>query len=141
MREGAARDVVKDTRVENLNAGKHQRLLARSGIKLCLWHSGEPSDQTVASFDDAEPFALFVLKQHECRQRVSPLVISQRGAQIDICNDLSIDDDEGVVFQEVSRIIHCAAGAEDRRLVNVFQPDAELAAIAQSALKDRKSVV
>src|ERR1041385_5003028 len=132
MRENAARNILEDTRLENLNAGEHQR--RRAGCHISGWDPGEPGDEAVMSFDDAEPFAVSVLEQHQCRQRVSSLVLSQSSVQINIGNDLSVNYDERVVFQKVLRVIDRAAGAEDDRLMNVFQLDAELAAIAQRAL-------
>src|ERR1041385_8719261 len=134
MREDPARDVIKDTRVENLNAGEHQRLRARDSIKRRSWHSGESGDQAIISLDDTELFAVPILEQHECRQRVLSLVLFDSRVQINICNDLSVDYDECVAFQEVARVVHSAAGAEDHRLMNVFQLNAKLTAIAQRAL-------
>src|SRR5438067_2276843 len=134
MREDAARNIVEDPRLENLNAGEHQRLHVYRSIKPRCWHPRESGDEALMSLNDAEFFAVSVLEQDKCRQRVSALVLFQCSVQINICNDLSVDDDEGVVFQEVSRVIHGAAGAQDNWLVNVFQLDAKLVAIAKRAL-------
>src|SRR5689334_530203 len=98
MREDSARDIVEDSRLEYLNAGKHQRLVVGCGITPRLWHSGKPGDQAVSSFDDAEPFAPFVLEQHQRGQCVSSLVLLQSRVQINIGNELPIDDDERVAF-------------------------------------------
>ncbi len=55
----------------------------------------------------------------------------ERSIQIDIGDDLSVDDDERLTFEKLSRVIESATRAEDYRLFNVMQLDAEATAITQ----------
>ncbi len=49
----------------------------------------------------------------------------ERGAQIDIGDDLSVDDDEGLAFEELARVVECSAGSEDHRFFDVMKLHAE----------------
>ena len=60
----------------------------------------------------------------------------ERGVQIDVGNDLSVDDNKRVAVEQRARIVDRAAGAENFRLFNVMQFDAKATAIARARRTD-----
>ena len=57
----------------------------------------------------------------------------ERGVQIDVSDDLSVDDDKRLVFEKLARVIERAARAEYHRFFNVMKLHAKAAAIAERA--------
>src|ERR671919_1846882 len=111
-----------------MNACKHQR--HGSGIVSCR-HAAEPCDPSAFSFDDAEPFAASIWKKNERDQRVCASVSFQSRAQVNISNDLSVDDHECLMFEELTRVVESSTGPKYQRLFNVMKLHAKLASIAK----------
>ena len=59
----------------------------------------------------------------------------ERGLQIDVSDDLSVDDDKRLVFKECARVVECAAGAEYYRFLNVMKLHPKAAAIAKRSVE------
>jgi len=55
----------------------------------------------------------------------------QRGSQIDVRYDLSIDDDERLAFEKLARVVERSAGPEYHRFFDVVKLDAECTAVAK----------
>ena len=118
MRKYSARDIRKYARLQNLYPGEHQWRTAlilfgrpprrHGGVSGRADISGvigrgrgtEASDQSVTGGDRAEPFTRRIGPQHERRQGLSPPVCFERLTEVNISRDLSVDDDERVVFEQ-----------------------------------------
>src|SRR5687767_6343887 len=57
----------------------------------------------------------------------------ERGVQIDVGDDLSVDDDKRLLFEELACVVECAAGPEDHWFFNIIEFDSEATAIPQRA--------
>ena len=90
-----------------------------------------PRDSSGFSFNDAEALATSVGQQNECRDCVRLSMSLERGIQIDVSDDLSVDDDKRLVLEERARVVERAARAEYHRLFNVMKLHAETTAIAE----------
>jgi hypothetical protein len=55
----------------------------------------------------------------------------ERGIQIDVGDDLSVDDDKRLTFKEGTRVIEGATRAEYYRFIDVMKLHTKSAAIAQ----------
>src|SRR6185369_7516601 len=123
-------NVFEDSRLHDVYAGEHQRRFSRAAID---GHTSKTSYAPVLSFHDTKALAATVGQKYECRQRVHASMSFERGAEIDVGDDLAVDDDKGVVFEERARVVECAAGAEYLRLFYVMKLHAEPVASAQSS--------
>ena len=54
-----------------------------------------------------------------------------RRAQVDVGDQLSVNNHERLSADHFARVIERAAGSQDNRLMNILQPNAELAAVTQ----------
>jgi hypothetical protein len=141
VREAAARDVVEDARLHNLNPREHQRHVLLV-IAARLGHPAETRDEAVAAgLDHAEAFAPRVGQQDERGERVRPPVRAKRRRQVNVRDDLAVDDEEGVAVEQMPRVVERAARPEDGLLLDVVQPDAEAAAVAQRRADGVRPVV
>src|SRR5215213_767440 len=126
----AARDVVEDASVEDLNPREHQRRVpAAAGLRV----AAEAFDEAVAHVHDAVALARGVRAKDERRERSRSPVRFERGREVYVGRELSVDDDEVVRVEERSRVVYRAARAEYLRLFDVVEPHAEpeLRAVAE----------
>src|ERR1041384_1336851 len=110
-----------------MNAGKHQRRLSCFTLD---GHASESLNSTVLSFHDAEALTTTIRKQHQRRDGVHLPMSLERGVQVDVSNDFSVDDDKRLLFEKLARVVERAAGPEYLRLLYVIEFDAKAAAIA-----------
>src|SRR6185369_15343193 len=107
------RDVLEDPWLEYVDTGEHQRRLTAT---IDNGHATESGDATRFSIYHAEPFTTSVGQKNKCRDRIHLAMRIERGVQIDVSDDLTVDDDERLVFEEGARVVERAAGAEYHRL-------------------------
>src|ERR1043165_4517332 len=118
MRKDPARNVIEDARLENLNPCEEQWSFLTSSIiggvigrARRRGHSAEACHQAFQCFDDAEAFTLNVRVEDQSRQSFS-LLMSAKGIQkIDVCDNLTIDDEKGLAFEQAPGVIECSARA------------------------------
>src|ERR1041384_7626775 len=99
-----------------MNSGEHQR--HRSGATVDR-HTAESRNSTRFSFHDTEAFATSIGQQNKRCYCIRLPMSPERRIQIDIGDDLSVDDDKRLAFEEGARVIKRAAGAEYYGFVNV----------------------
>jgi hypothetical protein len=80
-----------------VDSGKHQRHLIGSAIDR---HATESFDSTVFSFHHTESFAASVGKQNERCECIRLSMSLERGTQINVSDDLSVNDNKSFTFKE-----------------------------------------
>src|SRR4029078_4230574 len=130
MRKDPVWNIVKDSRLKNLNAGKHQWRFAIRKI-FGDGHAAKPLQEAVRSLDHREFFARDVWQKYQGRDCLRSPVSCKRRVQVYVGNNLSVDYNKGVTVQQRTRVVDRSAGAKDFRFFNIMQLHSKPAAVAE----------